>query len=157
MQKIPLTLEGYEKLQLDLKDLKEIQRPNIIKDIAEARAHGDLSENAEYHSAREKQSFIEGKIKDLESIIGLSDVINPKKIKSSIIQFGASVTIVDCENNVESQYQIVGEIESNIQLKKISFSSPLARSLIGNEVGDIIDFNTPGGSKQYEILKVKYV
>ena len=155
MDKIPLTLQGYERLSDELKKLKSNDRPNIIKSIAEAREHGDLSENAEYHAAREKQSFIEGRIKELESIISLSEVIDPKKL-SGTIKFSASVTIVDEDTEEELTFQIVGEPEADIEKNKLNVKSPLARALIGKDIGDSIEVKSPGGTKNYEIVSVSY-
>ena len=155
MDKIPLTLQGYERLSYELKHLKSKDRPNIIKSIAEAREHGDLSENAEYHAAREKQSFIEGRIKELEGIISLSEVIDPKKLSGSI-KFSAFITIVDEETEEELKFQIVGEPEADIEKNKLNVKSPLARALIGKDIGDSIEVKSPGGMKNYEIVSVSY-
>ena len=132
-----------------------MERPAVIKAIAEAREHGDLSENAEYHAAREKQSFIEGRVKELESLIGLAEVIDPAKL-SGAIKFGASVTIVDEDTDEERTYQIVGEAEANIEKGLLNIKSPLARALIGKEEGDSVDVRTPGGDRSYEVLKIVY-
>lgn len=156
MEKIPMTPGGFEALNSELKVLKTEERPAIIKAIAEAREHGDLSENAEYHSAREKQSFIEGRIKELEGIISLADVIDPTKL-SGAIKFGATVKIVDEETDAEKTYQIVGETEANIEAGLLNVRSPLARALIGKEEGDSVEVRTPGGVKDYEILSVDYI
>ena len=155
MEKIPLTLQGHETLNEELKLLKSKERPQIIKAIAEAREHGDLSENAEYHAAREKQSFIEGRIKELEGIISLAEVIDPKKLTGSV-KFSATVTIVDEDTEEESTYQIVGEPEADIEKNKLNVRSPLARALIGKEPGDSIEVKSPGGTKNYEILSIHY-
>ena len=156
MDKVPLTLNGFESLNEELKYLKTNERPNIIKAIAEAREHGDLSENAEYHAAREKQSFVEGRIKELEGIISLSEVIDPKKLSGSI-KFSATVTIIDEDSEDEKVYQIVGEPEANIENNKLNVKSPLARALIGKEVGDSVEVKSPGGTKSYEITDVEYI
>ena len=156
MEKIPLTKNGYDALNAELKTLKTVERPAIIAAISEARAHGDLSENAEYHSAKEKQSFIEGRIKELEGVIGLADVIDPKKLSGSI-KFGATVGIVDEDTDEEKSYQIVGEYEADIENGRLNIKSPLARALIGKEEGDSVEVRTPGGEKSYEILSIKYV
>lgn len=156
MEKIPLTKAGFDKLEVELKQLKSIERPAIIKAIAEAREHGDLSENAEYHSAKEKQSFIEGRIKELEGVISLADVIDPKKLSGGI-KFGATVELVDEDTDEEKTFQIVGEYEADIESGKLNLKSPLARALIGKEEGDSIEVRTPGGGKAYEILKVSFV
>ncbi len=156
MEKIPLTAKGFEKLDAELKQLKSVERPAVIRAIAEAREHGDLSENAEYHAAREQQSHIEGRIKELEAIIGLADVIDLSKLSGSI-KFGATVEIVDEDTDVEKTYQIVGEPEADIEAGLLNLKSPLARALIGKEEGDSIEVRTPGGVKSYEILSVKYI
>ena len=156
MDKIPLTRTGAQALETELKRLKSEERPAIIRAIAEAREHGDLSENAEYHSAREKQSFIEGRIKELEGIISLADVIDPAK-QSGPVKFGATVTIVDEDTDEERTYQIVGEPEANIEAGRLNVNAPLARALIGKEEGDSAEVRTPRGEKSYEILKVAYV
>ena len=155
MEKIPLTLQGHETLNEELKILKSRERPQVIKAIAEAREHGDLSENAEYHAAREKQSFIEGRIKELEGIISLAEVIDPKKLSGSV-KFSATVTIIDEDTEEESTYQIVGEPEADIEKNKLNVRSPLARALIGKEPGDSIEVKSPGGTKNYEILSIHY-
>ena len=155
MDKVPLTLNGFESLNKELKNLKSNERPNIIRAISEAREHGDLSENAEYHAAREKQSFIEGRIKELEGIISLAEVIDPKKLSGSI-KFSATITIIDEDTEEKKVYQIVGEPEATIENNKLNVKSPLARALIGKEIGDSVEVTTPGGSKSYEIIKVDY-
>ena len=156
MDKVPLTLNGFESLNEELKYLKSIERPNIIKAIAEAREHGDLSENAEYHAAREKQSFVEGRIKELEGIISLAEVIDPKKLSGSI-KFSATVSIIDEDSEEEKVYQIVGEPEQNIENNKLNLKSPLARALIGKEIGDSVEVKSPGGTKNYEITDIEYI
>ncbi|EYD72041.1 transcription elongation factor GreA [Limimaricola hongkongensis] len=155
MEKIPLTRAGFAKIDAELKHLKTVERPAIIAAISEARAHGDLSENAEYHSAKEKQSFIEGRIKELEGVIGLADVIDTSKMKGSI-KFGATVKLVDEDTDEEKTYQIVGEYEADIEAGRLNIKSPLARSLIGKDEGDSVEVRTPGGEKSYEILSVSY-
>ena len=157
MAKFPMTSPGYHKLQLELKQLINEERPNIIKAIAEARTHGDLSENAEYHSAKEKQSFIEGKIAELESMIAQAEIIDVSKLSGKEIKFGANVVIIDEDSGQKSTYQIVGESESDIKNNKLSISSPLARALIGKEKGSTVEFNTPKGIKTYSIKSVKYI
>ena len=156
MDKLPLTRSGFDKLEAELKTLKSVERPAIIQAIAEARDHGDLSENAEYHSAKEKQSFIEGRIKELEGVIGRADVIDPAKLSGSV-KFGATVKLVDEETDEEKTYQIVGEYEADIEAGKLNLASPIARALIGKEEGDSIEVRTPGGEKFYEILDVSYL
>jgi transcription elongation factor GreA len=155
MEKIPLTRTGHTALNEELKQLKSVERPAVIRAIAEAREHGDLSENAEYHAAREKQSFIEGRVKELEGILSLADVIDPEKL-SGAIKFGASVTIVDEDTEEERTYQIVGEPEADIERGLLNIKSPIARALIGKEEGDSVEVRTPGGEKSYEILEIKY-
>ncbi len=156
MDKIPLTRAGQTALSDELKHLKSVERPDVIKAIAEAREHGDLSENAEYHAAREKQSFIEGRVKELESILSLADVIDPAKL-SGTIKFGATVELVDEDTDEEKTYQIVGEPEADIESGKLNIKSPLARALIGKDEGDSVEVRTPGGERSYEILSVKFV
>lgn len=156
MEKIPLTRAGFDKLDSELKHLKTVERPAIIQAIAEARALGDLSENAEYHSAKEKQSFIEGRIKELEGVLSLADVIDPTKL-SGAIKFGATVALVDEDTDEERTYQIVGEYEADIENGRLNIKSPLARALIGKTVGDSVEVRTPGGERAYEVLKVTYV
>ena len=150
-----MTKTGHSAVEAELKHLKSIERPAIIKAIAEAREHGDLSENAEYHSAREKHSFIEGRIKDLESILSLAEVIDPASM-SGAIKFGATVTIVDEETNEEKTWQIVGEHEANIENNLLNIRSPIARALIGKEKGDSVEVRTPGGQKSYEVVSISY-
>ena len=156
MEKEPITVNGLNKLKEELIYLKEKKRPEIIAAIAEARSHGDLSENAEYHSAKEKQSFIEGKIAELESIIAQADVIDVSVLTGKEIKFGATVSVVDEDSEIESTYQIVGEYESDINNNKLSISSPLARALIGKEKGSVVEFSSPKGIKTYSIKSVKY-
>lgn len=156
MDKIPLTKPGFSALEAELKTLKSQDRPAIIQAIAEAREHGDLSENAEYHAAKERQGFIETRIKELEGIIGLADVIDVARL-SGTIKFGATVTLVDEDTDEEKTYQIVGEPEANIQQGKLNIKAPLARALIGKEEGDSVEVNTPGGQKSYEVVSISYV
>lgn len=155
MEKIPMTQAGHAALDSELKKLKSVERPAVIKAIAEAREHGDLSENAEYHAAREKQSFIEGRIKELEGILSLAQVINPATL-SGPIKFGATVTIVDEDTDEERTYQIVGEQEADIEKGLLNLKSPIARALIGKDVGDSVEVRTPGGVRSYEILEIEY-
>lgn len=155
MEKILLTRAGYTALEKELKTLKSEERPAVIRAIAEARAHGDLSENAEYHAAREKQSFIEGRVKELEAILSLADVIDPSTL-SGTIKFGATVHLVDEDTDAEKTYQIVGEPEANLERGLLNLRSPLARALIGKEQGDSVEVKTPGGEKAYEILNITY-
>lgn len=156
MEKIPLTRAGYDKLEAELKHLKSVERPAIIAAIAEARSHGDLSENAEYSSAKEKQSFIEGRIKELEGVLGLADVIDTSRL-SGPIKFGATVALVDEDTDEEKTYQIVGEYEADIENGKLNIKSPLARALIGKTTGDSVEVRTPGGERSYEVLSVSYL
>ena len=151
-----MTRAGYAALEAELKQLKSVERPAIIRAIAEAREHGDLSENAEYHSAREKQSFIEGRIKELEGIIGLADVIDPASL-SGTIKFGATVTLVDEDTDEEKTWQIVGEHEANVEAGLLNIKSPIARALIGKDEGDSVEVRTPGGEKSYEVLGISFV
>lgn len=155
MDKIPLTRAGHLALNEELKKLKSVERPAVIRAIAEAREHGDLSENAEYHAARERQSFIEGRVKELESILALAEVIDPSTM-SGTIKFGATVTIVDEDTDEEKTYQIVGEPEADIESGRLNLKSPLARALIGKSEGDSVEVRTPGGEKSYEILKIDF-
>ena len=157
MEKAPMTQSGYDALNAELKDLKSVERPAVIKAISEAREHGDLSENAEYHAAREKQSFIEGRIKELEGLIGRADVIDPSRMEGPTIRFGATVDLVDETTEEKKIYQIVGESEADINGGKLSVKSPLARALIGKEEGDSVEVTTPGGLRGYEITRVRYV
>ncbi|MFV2002368.1 MAG: transcription elongation factor GreA [Paracoccaceae bacterium] len=156
MEKIPMTRAGNAALNDELKRLKSVERPAIIRAVAEARAHGDLSENAEYHSAREKHSFIEGRIKELAGILSLAEVIEPSSL-SGTIKFGATVTLVDEDSDAQTTYQIVGEPEANIEKGRLNIKSPLARALIGKDEGDSVEVRTPGGEKSYEILTIRFV
>ena len=151
-----MTRAGFVALDEELKQLKSVERPAIIRAISEAREHGDLSENAEYHSAREKQSFIEGRIKELEGLLSLAEVIDPTKL-SGAVKFGATVTIVDEDSDEEKTYQIVGETEANIETGKLNIRSPIARALIGKDEGDSVEVKTPGGQRSYEILTIRYI
>lgn len=156
MEKIPMTRAGHTALETELKQLKSIERPAIIEAIALARELGDLKENAEYHSAREKQGFIEGRVKVLESVIGLAEVIDPSTFTGTI-KFGATVTLVDEDTDEEKTWQIVGEHEANIEKGLLNIRSPIARALIGKDEGDSVEVRTPGGKKGYEVLKISYV
>ncbi|MBC9247810.1 transcription elongation factor GreA [Paracoccus sp. 11-3] len=155
MDKIPMTRGGADALERELNELKSKERPAIIRQIAEAREHGDLSENAEYHAAREKQGFIEGRIKELEAILSRAEVIDPSKFSGSI-KFGATVDLIDEDTEEERTYQIVGEPEADIERGLLNIRSPLARALIGKEEGDSVDVTTPGGIRSYEILRVRF-
>ncbi len=155
MEKIPMTRAGNTALQAELKTLKSEERPAIIQAIAEARELGDLKENAEYHSAREKQGFIEGRIKELEAVLGKAEVIDPSTL-SGAVKFGATVTLVDEDTDEEKTWQIVGEHEANIEKGLLNIRSPIARALIGKDEGDSVEVRTPGGEKSYEILSIRY-
>jgi transcription elongation factor GreA len=155
MEKIPLTRAGHSALSEELKALKSIERPAVIRAIAEAREHGDLSENAEYHAARERQSFIEGRVKELEGILALAEVIDTSKL-SGAVKFGARVKVFDEDTEEEKSFQIVGEPEADIERGLLNVKSPLARALIGKDEGDSVDVRTPGGVKSYEILSIEY-
>lgn len=158
MNKVPLTASGAEKLKSELADLKTVQRPRVITAIAEAREHGDLKENAEYHAAREQQSFIEGRIKEIEGKLSNAQVIDVTTMPATgKVIFGTTVELLDINTDVNVEYQIVGEDEASIKEGKISYSSPVARALIGKEEGDEVVVNTPGGEKEYEIVEVKYL
>ena len=157
MDKFPITSQGFEQLEIELRNLKSIERPNIIKSIAEAREHGDLSENAEYHAAKEKQSFIEGRIADLESKISRAEVINTKKLKGNKIIFGATVTLGDMDSKKNIIYQIVGTEEADVENGKISISSPLAKALLGKKIDDTVEVYSPGGSREYEVEDIKFI
>ncbi len=151
-----MTRAGFTALDEELKILKSVERPAVIRAISEAREHGDLSENAEYHAAREKQSFIEGRIKELEALVSLADVIDTSKLSGSV-KFGATVTLVDEDSDEEKTYQIVGEAEADIERGLLNIRSPLARALIGKDEGDSVEVKTPGGQKSYEILSIRYI
>ncbi len=156
MEKFPLTPRGFAQLDAELKELKTERRPAVIRAIAEAREHGDLSENAEYHAAREEQSHIEGRIKELEAVLSLAEVIDLAKL-SGTVKFGATVELADEDTDEEITYQIVGEYEADIDRFLLNIKSPLARALIGKEEGDSVEVRTPGGAKSYEVLSVKFV
>jgi len=156
MEKVPMTASGLAALEEELRRLKFVERQEVIKAIEVAREHGDLSENAEYHAAREKLSFIEGRVLELESVISLADVIDPASLSGEIIRFGATVELADEDTDEESKFQIVGTYEANIENGKLSITSPTARALIGKTLGDSVEVITPGGSKSYEVIKVDY-
>lgn len=156
MEKVPMTKTGHTTLEDELKNLKSEQRPAVISAIAEAREHGDLSENAEYHAAREQQSFIEGRIAELENCLSRANVIDVASLSGDTIKFGATVDYVDCDTDDEKTHQIVGDLEANLENGTISVSSPLARAFIGKSVGDEFEFHSPSGVKNYEILAVRY-
>jgi transcription elongation factor GreA len=157
MEKVPMTGEGYQALDDELKRLKSIERPSVIAAIAEARAHGDLSENAEYHAAKERQGWIEGRIAEIEDKMARAQVIDISKLSGAHVKFGATVSVVDEDTEEEARYKIVGEHEADVKSGKISVTSPLARGMIGKEVGDVVEINTPGGVKAYEIRKLEWV
>ena len=156
MQRIPMTSEGFEALQAELKVLKSEERPSIIAAIAEARSHGDLSENAEYHAAKEKQSFIEGRIGEIEGKLAHAEVIDTSRLQGKVVKFGATVKVTDEDSGETFTYKIVGEDEADIARKKISISSPIARAMIGKEEGDTAEVSAPGGAKSFEIVAIRW-
>ncbi|MDO8288770.1 MAG: transcription elongation factor GreA [Parvibaculum sp.] len=156
MERIPMTAEGHQNLVEEVKFLKSVERPRIIKAIAEARAHGDLSENAEYHAAKEQQGLNESRVLELEDKLSRAEVIDVSKLSGDTVKFGAVVTLIDDDTEDEVKYQIVGEMEGDVKKGKISVTSPIARAMIGKSVGDTIEVTTPGGGKSYEIMKVSF-
>jgi transcription elongation factor GreA len=156
MEKIPMTVQGHLALSEELKHRQQVERPRIIQAIAEARSHGDLSENAEYHAAKEAQSLNEGRVAELEDKLSRAEVIDVSKLSGSTIKFGATVTLVDEDTGEKKVYQIVGEGEADVKSGRVSVTSPTARALIGKKVGDTVEVNTPGGGKSYEVLKVAF-
>lgn len=156
MEKLPMTSSGFDRLHDELKRLKTVERPAVIRAIEVAREHGDLSENAEYHAARERQSFIEGRLAELEDKIRRAEIIDVSKLSGDTVKFGATVTLADEDTDEESKYQIVGADESDISAGLLSITSPLARALIGKSVGDSVEVNTPGGARSYEIIKIHF-
>ena len=156
MEKIPMTAAGFKGLEAELEQLKNVERHAIIAAIAEARAHGDLSENAEYHAARERQSFVEGRIAELEEIISAAEVIDPASLSGDTVKFGATVTLIDEDTDKKAVWQIVGEPEADAKKGKISITSPLARALVGKKKGAQVEVVTPGGAKAYEVMKVEW-
>lgn len=156
MDKVPMTVDGYAAVEAELKHLKTVERPRIIAAIAEARSHGDLSENAEYHAAKEQQGMTEARVADLEDKLSRADVIDVSKLTGQEVKFGATVKLVDEDTEEEVQYQIVGELEADVKARKISITSPIARALIGKSKGDTVEVSTPGGGKCYEIMSVKF-
>ena len=156
METFPITQNGYDRMEIELKQLKTEERPVIIQAIADAREHGDLKENAEYHAAREKQGFVEARIKDLEARISHAQILDISKMSGDTVKFGATVLLVDEETDEERTYQIVGEYEADLDKGRLSLTAPFARALIGKEVGDSVEIKTPGGEKFYEILEVNY-
>jgi transcription elongation factor GreA len=157
MIKIPMTSAGFEKLKEELRWRQQEERPRIIEAISEARSHGDLSENAEYHAAKEAQSLNEGRVSELEDFIARAEVIDVSKLNGKKVMFGATVVLVDEDTDEEKTYQIVGDQEADVKSGRISISSPIARALIGKEVGDSIEVNAPGGARGYEVVKVRYI
>jgi transcription elongation factor GreA len=157
MDRIPMTAAGFKSLEDEVNHLKNVERHEIIKAIADARAHGDLSENAEYHAAKERQGFIEGRVLELEDQIGRAEVIDVSKLSGNTVKFGATVTLVDEDTDEKRKYQIVGDVESDAKHGRISLSSPIARALIGKGKGDTVEVTTPGGARSYEILKVEFI
>ncbi len=156
MTKIPMTADGFQRLEEELRHLKLNERPAVIRQIAEAREHGDISENAEYHAARERQSFIEGRVAELEDKIARAEIIDVSKLSGKQVKFGATITVVDEDTDEKNSYQIVGPDEADIREKRLSITSPLARAVIGKKVGDTVEVTTPNGSKSYEIVKVAF-
>jgi transcription elongation factor GreA len=157
MDKVPMTVAGYAALEEELKRRQQIERPRIIQAIAEARAHGDLSENAEYHAAKEAQGHNEGRIAEIEDRMSRAEVIDVSKLSGNSVMFGATVTLVDEDTEQEKRYQIVGENEADVKSGKVSITSPIARALIGKKIGDTVEVNTPGGGKSYEVVNVAFV
>jgi transcription elongation factor GreA len=157
MERIPMTAAGFKSLEEEINQLKNVERHAVIAMIAEARAHGDLSENAEYHAAKERQSFIEGRVMELEDQIGRAEVIDVSKLSGDSVKFGATVTLVDEDTDEKRKFQIVGDVESDAKNGRISISSPIARALIGKSKGDTVEVTTPGGARSYEILKVEFI
>lgn len=152
-----MTTSGHARLEAELKQLKSVDRPDVIRAISEAREHGDLSENAEYHAAKERQGFIESRVMEIEDLLGRAQVIDVSKLNGDTIKFGATVTLVDEDTDEEKRYQIVGDHEADVKEGRVSISSPISRALIGKTVGDSVEVNTPGGGRAYEILKVEFV
>lgn len=156
MDKVPMTAEGFAALEAEIKHLKAVERPRIIKAIAEARTHGDLAENAEYHAAKEQQGITEARVADLEDKLSRADIIDVSKLKGDRVMFGATVTLLDEDTEEKVKYRIVGELEANVKQGKISITSPIARALLGKRKRDVIEVSTPGGGKSYEVLRVSF-
>ncbi len=156
MEKVPMTAEGFAALEIEIKHLKTVERPHIIKLIAEARAHGDLSENAEYHAAKDLQGLTEARLADLEDKLSRADIIDVSKLKGGKVMFGATVTLVDEDTEAKVKYRIVGEVEADVKQGKISITSPIARALLGKGKKDVVEVSTPGGGKSYEIVRVEF-
>jgi transcription elongation factor GreA len=157
MERIPMTAAGHKSLEDEVRHLKTVERHAIIKQIAEARAHGDLSENAEYHAAKDRQSFIEGRVMDLEDKLSRAEIIDVSKLSGKTVTFGATVTLADEESDAKVKYQIVGDLEANLKMGRVSISSPIARALIGKAAGDMVEVRAPGGARSYEVLSVQFV
>jgi transcription elongation factor GreA len=157
MEKVPMTAGGFQALDEELKRLKTQERPSVISAIAEARSHGDLSENAEYHAAKERQGWIEGRIAEIEDRIARAQVIDVSKLSGGQVKFGATVSVIDEDTEEKARYQIVGEHEADVRSGKVSVASPIARAMIGKEIGDVVEVNTPGGVKAYEITKIEWL
>ncbi|MCG9915872.1 MAG: transcription elongation factor GreA [Phenylobacterium sp.] len=157
MEKVPMTAGGYKALDEELKRLKTVERPSVIAAISEAREHGDLSENAEYHAAKERQGWIEGQIAEIEDKLARAQVIDVSKLSGKQVKFGATVSLVDEDTDEEARYQIVGEHEADVKAGRISISSPIARAIIGKEIGDVVEVNAPGGVRSYEVLRVDWI
>lgn len=156
MERAPMTLEGHSRLEEELRHLKSEERPAVIRAIAAAREHGDLAENAEYHAARERQAFIEGRVETIEDLLSRAEVIDVRTIRGKVVRFGATVSVVDGDTEDKTKYQIVGEHEADVKLGRLSITSPMARAMIGKAPGDPVEVDTPGGVKSYEIVSVRY-
>ena len=156
MERIPMTAEGHARLETELKRLKTVERPDVIKSLSAAREHGDLAENAEYHAARERQSFIEGRVLELEDKLSRAEVIDVSKLSGKDVKFGATVTLADEETDEKKTYQLVGADEADVNNGRLSITSPVARALIGRGIGDSVHVNTPNGGRSYEVIKINY-
>jgi len=156
MERVPMTLKGFQNLEEELQRLKAVERPRIIAAISEARAHGDLSENAEYHAAKEQQGITEARMADLEDKLSRADIIDVSKLKGDQVMFGATVTLIDEDTDDKVKYRVVGEVEADVKKGKISITSPLARALLGKRKNTIVEVSTPGGGKSYKVLKVEF-
>ncbi|PPR18191.1 MAG: Transcription elongation factor GreA [Alphaproteobacteria bacterium MarineAlpha9_Bin7] len=156
MERIPMTAEGHARLETELKRLKTVERPDVIKSLSAAREHGDLAENAEYHAARERQSFIEGRVRELEDKLSRAEVIDVSKLSGKDVKFGATVTLADEETDEKKTYQLVGADEADVNDGRLSITSPVARALIGRGIGDSVHVNTPNGGRSYEVIKINY-
>mgnify|MGYP001235257138 FL=1 len=156
MERIPMTAEGHARLETELKRLKTVERPDVIKSLSAAREHGDLAENAEYHAARERQSFIEGRVRELEDKLSRAEIIDVSKLSGKDVKFGATVTLADEETDEKKTYQLVGADEADVNDGRLSITSPVARALIGRGIGDSVHVNTPNGGRSYEVIKINY-